>query len=74
MAVASKSANRPRQVYDPDERYTLAEIAEREKTTVKAINHQIEDGKFPRGGIFTALRQKRVWGWAVNQWLADRSE
>jgi len=70
----SRTVNRPRQVFEPEALYTADEVAERLKTTPKAIKQKVYKRELPEGGWFKGLNGPRIWGWALNQYLAEHSE
>lgn len=66
----SKTASRPRLQFEPDKRYTTAEVAEALNTTVRTVRQWVYDNRFPDGGVIELPRGLRFYGWAVNELIA----
>ena len=39
----------------------------------RSVRRWIEDGRFREGGVLPLPRGRRVYGWALNQFVAERS-
>ena len=68
----SKTASRSRIEFEPDDVFSPAEIAETLKVTSRSIRQWVYDGLIPDDGVIRLPRGLRIYGWALNEFLADR--
>ena len=68
----SKTAGRSRIEFEPDDVFSPAEIAARLKETTRAVRQWVYDGRFDPEGVIRLPRTIRIYGWALNEFLADR--
>jgi hypothetical protein len=66
------SPNRPRLAFDADTVYSPAEIAATLKATPRAVRQWVYDGLIADDGVIRLPRGLRVYGWALNDFLAER--
>jgi hypothetical protein len=66
------SPNRPRLAFEQDTVYSPAEIASALKATPRAVRQWVYDGLIADDGVIRLPRGLRVYGWALNDFLAGR--
>ena len=64
------AANGP---FESDELYTPGEIAERLKATQRQVRRWVDERRFPDGGVLDLPRGRRIYGWALNDFVAART-
>ena len=64
---------KPRSLFNPDEMFSPEEVGERLKASHRQVRRWIEDGRFPNGGVIELPRGRRIWGWALNEFVASRT-
>jgi hypothetical protein len=78
MAVVAKKHQKPPRpdvlICEHDEVYTYLEIAEALKVSVRQVRRWVEGRRFPEGGVIRFPRGTRLYGWAVNEFAAERTE
>ena len=67
------TAHRSHQVFEPNARYTPEEVAEEFKVTLGQVRRWMREGRFPEGGVIQLPQERRIFGWALNQFIAERT-
>ncbi len=66
-------ATKVQQLFEANETYAPEEIGERLKVTPRQARRWVDDRRFPQGGVIDLPRGRRVWGWALNEFVAERT-
>lgn len=63
---------RPRPMFDAEELFSYEEVAARLKATPRQVRRWTDDRKFNPDGIVALPRGRRIYGWALNEFIAQR--
>ncbi len=61
-----------RLLFEEGEVFSPAEISEVLKVTPRMVRRWIDERKLPEGGVVGLPRGRLIYGWAVNEFVAER--
>lgn len=66
-----KTTTRPRVEFEPERPYSTAEVADKLNTSQRQIRQWFYDGRFADDSVIELPRGLRIYGWALNELLAE---